>query len=153
MAAGMALIMPAASEAIVSSLPPSKAGVASAWNDSTREVGGALGIAVLGTLHASGYRSGMTGTLDQLPNEVAEIAKEGIGPALGLAQGGLTDLIEPARQSFVDGMGIAFWVSAISTLVIAGAVAARYPGRDAEPPQVRDEPSRSTSTSPTEEEP
>ena len=61
LAAGMAMLMPAASEAIVSSLPPSKAGVGSAMNDTTREVGGALGIALLGTVLTAGYRSGNRG--------------------------------------------------------------------------------------------
>ena len=50
MAGGMGLLMPPSTEAIVSSLPQSKAGVASAVNDTTREVGGAIGIALLGTI-------------------------------------------------------------------------------------------------------
>ena len=48
LAAGMGLSMPPATTAILAALPPAKAGVASAVNDTTREVGGALGIAVLG---------------------------------------------------------------------------------------------------------
>jgi EmrB/QacA subfamily drug resistance transporter len=139
MAAGMAMIMPAASEAIVSSLPPSKAGVASAWNDSTREIGGALGIALLGTLHARGFRSGMSDAVAGLPAETADLASEGIGPAFRLAQAGLPELLEPAKQSFVDGMSVAFTVSAISTVVVAAIIAMRYPRRADEPAQAVDE--------------
>jgi Na+/melibiose symporter-like transporter len=139
MAAGMAMIMPAASEAIVSSLPPSKAGVASAWNDSTREIGGALGIALLGTLHARGFRSGMSDAVAGLPAETADFASEGIGPAFRLAQAGLPELLEPAKQSFVDGMSVAYTVSAISTVVVAAIIAMRYPRRADEPVQAMDE--------------
>ncbi len=140
LAAGMAMVMPAASEAIVSSLPPSKAGVGSAWNDSTREIGGALGIAVLGTLQATGFRSGMDDVLASVPSDAAELARQGIGPAYGVAQQlGLPQLIPAAQQSFVDGMGLAFTVSAISTVAIAIAVGLRYPGKGHEPAQVVDE--------------
>ncbi|RMH76990.1 MAG: MFS transporter, partial [Actinomyces sp.] len=83
--AGMALLMPAATEAIVSSLPAAKAGVGSAVNDTTREVGGALGIALLGTLMATGYRNGMTDATAALPPAAADAARDSIGAALGVA--------------------------------------------------------------------
>lgn len=139
LAAGMALIMPAASEAIVSSLPPSKAGVGSAWNDSTREIGGALGIAVMGTLLASGYRSGIEDATANLPEDAAEVANDGIGGAFRVAQqAGLPELVEPARQAFVDGMSLAFFVAAGFGLVMAAITYARYPAKDQEPAQAVD---------------
>ena len=67
LAVGLANLMPPSTEAIVSSLPPSKAGVGSAINDTTREVGGALGIAVLGSLLSIGYRNGIGDLLDAIP--------------------------------------------------------------------------------------
>ncbi|MEM7092107.1 MAG: MFS transporter [Actinomycetota bacterium] len=137
MAGGMALLMPPASEAIVSSLPPSKAGVGSAWNDATREIGGALGIAVLGTLLSIGYRSGVEDSVEGLPPEAAELAEEGIGGAFRIAEStGSLELIDSAREAFVDGMSLAFWVSAVFGVVVAAVVAARYPAKADEPAQV-----------------
>ena len=137
MAAGMALLMPPASEAIVSSLPPSKAGVGSAWNDSTREIGGALGIAVMGTLLSIGYRSGVEDSTEGLPEEAAEFIEEGIGGAFRVAESqGLPELIDPAREAFVDGMTLAMWVAAVFGVVVAVVVAVRYPNKANEPAQV-----------------
>ena len=137
LATGMALLMPAASEAIVSSLPPSKAGVGSAWNDATREIGGALGIAVLGTLLSNGYRSGVEDVSSRLPDDIGELVSEGIGPAFRVAEtAGLPELISPAREAFVDGMALAFWAAAAFGLVIAAVVWLRYPKKADEPLQV-----------------
>jgi EmrB/QacA subfamily drug resistance transporter len=137
LAAGMALLMPPGSEAIVSSLPPSKAGVGSAWNDATREIGGALGIAVMGTILATGYRSGIDGATVGLPPEAAEAANEGIGAALKIAEvANAPQLIEPARQAFVDGMTSAFLIAGIFGFVIAALVFFGYPRKGHEPDQV-----------------
>ncbi len=134
LAAGMALLMPAASEAIVSSLPPSKAGVGSAWNDSTREIGGAIGIAVMGTLLSSGYQSGVDDAVTALPPDLADIARDGIGGAFRVAaEANLPELIEPAQIAFVDGMRLAFYVAAATGLIVATIVALRYPPKGAEP--------------------
>jgi EmrB/QacA subfamily drug resistance transporter len=141
MAGGMAILMPPSSEAIVSSLPPSKAGVGSAWNDSTREIGAALGIAVLGTFLGAGYRSGIEDSTESLPPELAEAANEGIGATFRVAdQAGLPELIEPARQAFVDGMSTAFWIAAAVSLAVGGVVASTYPRKGNEPTPVEDEP-------------
>src|SRR5262249_25972728 len=60
MATGMALAMAPATESIMGSLPKEKAGVGSAINDTTREVGGALGVAILGTIFSTTYASGIS---------------------------------------------------------------------------------------------
>src|SRR5262249_13517747 len=57
MASGIALVMAPATESIMGSLPLGKAGVGSAVNDTTRQVGGALGVAVIGSVLASIYGS------------------------------------------------------------------------------------------------
>lgn len=133
---GMALLMPAASEAIVSSLPPNKAGVGSAWNDSTREIGSALGIAVLGTLLSIGYRSGVEEATSQLPADLREVVADGIGPAFRVAEtAGLPQLIDPARQAFVDGMTMAYSAAAIIGLTVAAIIWLRYPNKADEPQQ------------------
>ena len=59
MGIGMGLAMAPATESIMGSLPPSKAGVGSAMNDTTRQMGGALGVAIIGSVFASVFRPGI----------------------------------------------------------------------------------------------
>ncbi|MFT7598751.1 MAG: EmrB/QacA subfamily drug resistance transporter [Acidimicrobiales bacterium] len=128
-AGGMALVFPTATEAIVSSLPQSKAGVASAMNDTTREVGGAIGIALLGTLLSSGYRSGLGSATDGLPPELAEAAQDNVGAALAVAgqvPGGEA-VAAAARDAFVDGMQLSLIVAAAVMLASALVVARFFP--------------------------
>lgn len=121
MAGGMALVMPPATESIMGSLPPAKAGVGSAVNDTTREVGGALGIAILGSVTASGYRHSIGAVVDgtAMPADAASAVKSSLGAALQVADriggdpGAL--LAGAARVAFLDGMG--------TTLVIGAAIA------------------------------
>jgi len=138
LAAGLAVLMPPATEGIVSSVPQSKAGVGSAVNDTTREVGGALGIALMGSLVSVGYRSGIGGALVGLPAEAADAARDSIGGALGVAAeiGGQrgADLIEAAGSAFADGIGIAFLVAAGLMVVTAALVAVFHPRFEASVP-------------------
>ncbi len=139
LAAGMATLMPAGSEAIVSSLPPSKAGVGSAVNDTTREVGGALGIAVLGTLLARGYRSSVGEATEALPPELAEVAEDSIGGAFRVAaETGAAELVDPAREAFVDGMTLGFGTAAVIGVVSAAIIFSQYPRKGAEPAPIED---------------
>ena len=68
---GMGLTMAPATESVMGSLPLAKASVGSAVNDATRTLGGALGVAVLGSLLSSGYRAGMDGATQGLPSAAA----------------------------------------------------------------------------------
>ena len=123
LSAGMAVTMAPATGAIMSSVPLNKAGVGSAVNDTTRELGGALGIAILGSIVTSGYQAEFDG--EGLPGELAAIADESIGGAIGVgrqlggAQG--AELIERAGVAFTDAIGTAFFVSAVIS-IIAGAI-------------------------------
>lgn len=89
-ALGGATLMPTVTERIVSSLPPEKAGVGSAMNDTTREVGGSIGIAIVGSLLAVGYRRGIDSTVSDLSGQLRESG--GAGNAAGAADLGTTDL-------------------------------------------------------------
>lgn len=128
-AGGMALVFPTATESIVSSLPQNKAGVASAMNDATREVGGAIGIALLGTLLSAGYRSGLGDATDQLPAEAAEVAEDNVGAALAVAQEipNGDALALAARNAFVDGWQLSMWTGAGVMLVSAAIVYRFFP--------------------------
>ncbi|OWY63032.1 MFS transporter [cyanobacterium TDX16] len=110
---GMGLSMTPSTEAITSSLPRDRQGVASALNDVTRELGTALGVALLGALLAAGYRDAIGDRLDGIPDRVAEAAREGIAGALASADEAgprSGSLIRAAQESFVDGWQQAMWV-------------------------------------------
>ncbi|MCP3939598.1 MAG: DHA2 family efflux MFS transporter permease subunit [Actinomycetia bacterium] len=131
MGSGMALLMPPTTNAIVTSLPPDKAGVASAVNDTTREVGGAVGIALMGTLMTSAYQSSLGSATDSLPPELAEVAKDSIGGAAQVASilGGpeAAGLLEKANEAYVSGMHVAFWVAVATGLILAAVIGRFYP--------------------------
>jgi EmrB/QacA subfamily drug resistance transporter len=105
MASGIALTMAPATESIMGSLPLAKAGVGSAVNDTTRQVGGALGVAVVGSVLASVYGSQVGDFLvgKPVPSGVAESMKQSLGIALS-AGGEVTGLATVAKNAFVDGM-------------------------------------------------
>jgi EmrB/QacA subfamily drug resistance transporter len=136
--AGMGLAGTPATTAIVSSLPESKQGVGSAMNDLSRELGSALGIAVLGSALSASYRSHVAAATEGLPPQAAAGAQSSIAfvkAASGkLAQFGPKGqgLLDSAQQSFVDATHAAFGI-AIGVL-LAGAVFAvvRAPGKGEE---------------------
>jgi MFS transporter, DHA2 family, multidrug resistance protein len=129
LAGGMALTMPPATGAIMSSVPLNKAGVGSAVNDTTRELGGALGIAILGSVVSSAYRSNVD--VSQLPPEAASAAQESVGAALGVSQtldpAAAGALVEHAGAAFTDAINVAMAVSAVIS-IIAGSIVL-YAGR------------------------
>jgi EmrB/QacA subfamily drug resistance transporter len=127
---GMALATIPATTAIVSSLPQAKQGVASAVNDLAREVGGALGIAVLGSALTGRYQSGVSDAAAQLPPELASHARDALPAALAIAdrvgpQG--AGLAAQAQSAFVDGFGLAMVIAAASVAVAAVFVFWRAP--------------------------
>jgi predicted MFS family arabinose efflux permease len=139
-AAGPALCIPTMSTGIVLSLPLDKAGVGSAVNDTTREVGGAIGIAVLGSILNARYRSGLAPSLAALPaaaQPAVAAAHHGVSalaafvhaapgvPALAPVLPQLDTLLHTARANFVSGMQIGLRVSAAVVLVVA-AIASRW---------------------------
>jgi Na+/melibiose symporter-like transporter len=127
---GTALATTPATTAIVSSLPANKQGVASAVNDLSREVGGALGIAVLGSALIDRYQAGVTGAVAHLPPAVAHTAKQALPAALEIAhklgpKG--TTLATHAQSAFVNGLGAAMLIAAGSAGLAAVFVFWRAP--------------------------
>jgi EmrB/QacA subfamily drug resistance transporter len=103
---GAALAMTPATNAIVASLPRAKQGVASAVNDTSRELGAAFGVAVLGSAFNTGYRNAIDAHLGGLPAEVARQAREAPAIAVQLASRlpGGNALADAAREAFTTGM-------------------------------------------------
>jgi EmrB/QacA subfamily drug resistance transporter len=128
MAVGMGLTMAPATDSIMGSLPLAKAGVGSAVNDTTRQVGGALGVAIIGSVLASTYGSKVGDAVagQRLPGGVASDAKNSLGFALETASrlGGPAGqaLADTARTAFVDGMHQGYLVGALALFL--GAIAA-----------------------------
>lgn len=117
--AGMANVVPPATESIMSSLPREKAGVGSAVSNTIRQVGGALGVAILGSLLSAIYRGqiGDASALTDLPAPARALASESISGAYGVAAqlgpaGG--QLVSSANDAFVSAM---HWAAGGSALV------------------------------------
>ena len=123
---GMGNVAAPATGAVMTSLPVAKAGVGSAVNDTAREVGGALGIAVLGSLLTSGYRSGLSDAVATLEPHRAEAAQRSIGATLHEAARLPTDagaaLVRAADDAYVDAMGTTLLVAATALLLGAALV-------------------------------
>ena len=120
--AGVGLAMTPSTTAITESMPVDKQGVASALNDTVREVGGAVGVALLGSILNAGYRANVADVADQLPPEAAQPVEEGIGGALAGAErlgGPGGEGARAARRAFVDGWQSSMWLGvgiAVATL-------------------------------------
>jgi EmrB/QacA subfamily drug resistance transporter len=113
----MAITAAPATGAIMASVPLNRAGVGSAVNDTSRELGGALGIAVLGSIATSSYRNGAD--VSGLAPEAASAAGESVGAAVRVA----SELPGQQATALVDDAGAAF-TDALSTTMTAGAVVA-----------------------------
>jgi Na+/melibiose symporter-like transporter len=117
MASGMALAMSPTTDLLMSAVPRTKAGMGSATNDTTRELGGALGVAVLGSIIASGFTADLSPALGAVPEGSRATAESSLGGAVLLASqlGGETGqaLLVAARDA---------WMSGLSTAMLAGTV-------------------------------
>ncbi|MDQ0952964.1 EmrB/QacA subfamily drug resistance transporter [Streptomyces phaeochromogenes] len=133
MGAGMAHIMTPTSVVIMQALPREKAGSASALSNTFRQVGGALGIAVLGSVLSAAYRSGIE---DKLPAAARHTAGESIEATLGFAAklGPRGDaLVGPANDAFLHAMHVTALCGAGVALVGAVVVGLFLPGRTPAP--------------------
>ena len=115
---GAGIAMPAATEMIMATLPPARAGVGSAVNDTVREFGGALGVAVIGSIAATSYASSMHRQLGRFPNLTdidRSLISNNVGAALHAARqlGAQGDQVATvARGAFVGSMHSSLWIAA-----------------------------------------
>jgi len=135
MSVGIGLAMTSGTTAITGSLPVEDQGVASALNDTVRELGTAVGVALIGSVLSATYSSSVADATAGLPPEAAHTVQEGIGGAVAVSgqmgpQG--QGLLDAARGAFVDGWTASMWLSAGIALAIAAFTFAWMPGRTAE---------------------
>jgi hypothetical protein len=143
-AAGLGFATAPATEAIMGVVPKEKAGVGSAVNDATRELGGTLGVAVIGSVFASLYIRGLEASQAAavVPAAVLARSKESVGAALlGARQLAATNphgaglLTQAARHAFFDGFQAGCLVAAGVALAGAVFVAVVLPARPTETPE------------------
>jgi DHA2 family multidrug resistance protein-like MFS transporter len=129
---GIAPAFTLATDLIVGTAPQERAGAASAISETSAELGGALGIAVLGSIGAAVYRSTVIVTIPSaVPPKIAGAARDTLGGALSLAarlpHRVSTELIAGARASFIRGLQVTSWIGVAVTLggTVVAAVALR----------------------------
>ncbi len=128
MGGGLGLVNAPATESIMGALPPAKAGVGSAVNDTTRELGGTLGVAIVGSLFASAYGARIADALagQPIPADAAKAAEDSVGAAYAVAQQAPAPFADQLRavasDAFMDGFAIGCRVAA--GVVLLGAVLA-----------------------------
>jgi len=135
---GAGLLLPTATNSVVGSLPQGDSGIGSASNAVALQVGGALGVAVIGSTLATRYQSRLTAALHGHPVSLT-VRKEilgSLGGALAVARsvGGETGalLARAARSAFMSGVEVAFVVGAIAAVVGATIMIARLPSKAGE---------------------
>jgi Na+/melibiose symporter-like transporter len=106
---GMAHVMAPATDSIMGSLPRAKAGVGSAMNDTTRQVGGALGVAILGSVLSSRYGTRISELLPGLPPKVVDAASNNVGEAIGFSNSPAgrpfaVQIADASKDAFVHGL-------------------------------------------------
>jgi EmrB/QacA subfamily drug resistance transporter len=137
---GMGMVMAPATESIMSVVPREKAGAGAAVNNSVRQVGGALGVAILGSVLAASYSAHLGSAVNVLPADVRESAGQSIVATLAVVQqvqaGGNEDaaraaaaLVEPAREAFISAMHITAVFTAVAAVVAAFVVLMWLPGK------------------------
>jgi EmrB/QacA subfamily drug resistance transporter len=150
MGLGMANVLAPCTDSIMGSLPRAKAGVGSAVNDTTRQMGGAVGVAVFGSLMASHFHSTFQQKVgSHIPKGLFAQVKDNVGTAVGIAKQSpaakpySNTIITAAHDTFVSGLHQVGLVAAAITVFAAIGVAIFLPARarDHEPmPSVADEP-------------
>ena len=121
---GLAPVFGLTTELIVGSAPEERSGAASGISETGAELGGALGIALLGSIGVAIYRGGLANSLPGgVPAQAANAASETLGGAVGVAgtlPAGISDaLLVAARAAFVDGMHVAAAIAAVVGLALA----------------------------------
>jgi EmrB/QacA subfamily drug resistance transporter len=132
----LANVMAPATSAVMGAVPETKAGVGSAMNDLLRQLGGALGVAIIGSVMNTVYRDRIGDALVGLPAQAAHAAGDSVGAAVAIAGriGGPAGdaLATVARSAFVDALGLAAIVAAAIAVATAVLIGRTMPARAAD---------------------
>jgi EmrB/QacA subfamily drug resistance transporter len=120
MGAGLGLTSAPATESIMSVLTPEKAGIGSAMNDATREVGGTLGVAIIGSIFTSLFGPRVIEHFASLPEPARQAASKSVGAAAQLSAGSRS-LTDGFHEAFMTGLHAGCWAAA--GVCLAGALA------------------------------
>jgi hypothetical protein len=135
MALGIACTGTPLTTLLMAAVPAGRAGVGSAMNDTSRELGGALGVAVLGSIVTSRFGAALAPATADLPAAARDAAGTGLAGALGVARdrpaAASADLVDAARDAFVSGLSVAALMAAVVAAGAAAAAAALLPRRPA----------------------
>ena len=121
---GTAPLFTLTNDLIIGSAPPERAGAAAGISETAAEMGGALGIAIFGSIGVAIYRGAMAGVVPaSVPLEAAQAARDTLGGAIEVARqlpGGLgPDLVEAARTAFTHGLHVGAAISTVGSVVLA----------------------------------
>jgi DHA2 family multidrug resistance protein-like MFS transporter len=121
---GLAPVFTATTDLVVSSAPPERAGAASGISETGAELGGALGIAILGSIGVAVYRGQLADTLPEgIPDQVAAVARDTLGGAVGIAAQLPAEfgaaLVDAAQGAFTQGMQLTVALSAVVAVGVA----------------------------------
>lgn len=146
---GVAPVVTLGTDLIISSAPPERAGAASGLSETGAEFGGALGIALLGSIGTAVYRAAMSGGLPNgIPVAAARAAEDTLGGAVevakGLPAGAGEQLLEAAREAFTQGLhitalsgaAISIGLAVLAVSLLRGVRPAEEPFHEAEEPLV-----------------
>jgi DHA2 family multidrug resistance protein-like MFS transporter len=131
---GMGNVMAPATNAVMGAIPRSKSGAGSAVNNTIRQVGGALGVAILGSVLSTVYRDGLGSAVNVLPSALRTDAAESIGgtlAALGSAGPRAGALQQAANEAFVHAMHVTALCAVAAVLLGSAVVWLFLPGRRA----------------------
>jgi len=125
--AGMGLAMPSLSAMIVQALPPSHAGVSSGLNSTTRELGSAIGVAVLSTILTTRFASHLPAALQHVPGVRGATIRHSITAALGYANSATNpdaraQLVHATYAAFTSGTSLGLRAGATLVLLTAAVV-------------------------------
>lgn len=139
-AAGMSLAMAPATDQLMAHVPRERAGMGSATNDVTREVGASLGVAVLGSVLSASYAAHLSGSITGLPGEIQDAAKSSLVGGLQVA-GSLgprgQSLLHDVTTSWMSGLQVAHLAGA-GLILLAAVIAWIWLPRSTPPPQPRE---------------
>jgi len=123
LALSMGFVMVPATATVMSAVPEAKAGVGSAMSDVTRQVGGALGVAVIGSLIATAYTQDLEGAPAAAADSIG--GAHAVAAQLGGSAG--RELAGGAGRAFTDALGIGLTAAAIVAFAGALLVLVRLP--------------------------